>query len=263
LTKRYTDAQRTALHFLAYIAKNKELLTSPEEGKFQKGGKKQRGEHHLSQYSVDYLVNMVARLYGILGITSLILSDNILYDDVHQSELRERYGDRLQRLKQNIDPAVVDDIFQSFAPEFLSVSPPNFNSDDNPNDALYTQQFQIFLEELKQRSSLNDLSAYLKLFTAVDIAKLAKFMKTSDDDVTSQLLKLKHKNRIIKHQAGSNNPVSGMWVDLNDVQFTIDNNTVYVQEHITQRRYNDFWLKQTSKLQDVNRELSRLGNVRR
>ena len=66
----------------------------------------------------------------------------------------------------------------SFAcPKFLSPVPPNY---DNPNTGYhkeaFSQQQQVFMEEVLQQRLIPIIRSYLKLYTTLPISKLAAFM---------------------------------------------------------------------------------------
>ena len=66
----------------------------------------------------------------------------------------------------------------SFAcPKFLSPVPPNY---DNPQGGYhkepYTQQQQVFMEEVLQQRDIPTVRSYLKLYTTLPLSKLAAFM---------------------------------------------------------------------------------------
>lgn len=255
-TARYSDAQKLALQYLTYISRNKALL-QVDDNKLNARNKQQNA---LTQIQVQTILSNVNELYGVLALTICVLNNEHQIDENHQSELKDRFSDATGKLKQSVDPNVFDTVFAAIQSQCISVSVPDYNNlaAQNSNQLLYQAQAQHMYEEIQTYHSLQVLISYLKLFTTVSAEKLAVFLSTNAEDVTAQLLKLKVKYTTLKHQP--NTPISqGKYVDVCEVQYSVQNNVVYIHEQVQERRYSDWFLKSINKLHEVNRELSRIG----
>ena len=215
----------------------------------------------LTHVQIDEIQNNITQLYGVVAITTCVLNNEHTLDDIHTNELKERYNESLNKLKSTHEQNLFVAIFSTIQLSCISVSIPDYNNTAIDNNLqLYQQQQQYIYEQLVSYQSLHILISYLKLFTTVSLDKLSVFLNTSIDDVQSQLLKLKLKYTLYKHQ--SMTPIShGKYIDICDVQYTLNNNIVYIHEQIQERRYSDWFLKSTSKLHDINRELARIGKT--
>jgi RNA polymerase I-associated factor PAF67 len=70
---------------------------------------------------------------------------------------------------------------------------PDYSSGSNSNLDAYSQQVSIFMTEVSQNVSVLKLRSYLRLYAAIDTAKLARFTDSSEAEFVNKLISFKHK----------------------------------------------------------------------
>jgi len=124
-------------------------------------------------------------------------------DEVVGARTRKKYGEKMDvvaNLGDGSDPAKVaaaetalEELFDFAAPGFIDGA---FTIDRPGNaKAVTARQRAMFKREALQRATgLEELRSFLRLYTTIDVSKVASFMKCSESKVHDQLVELKVKN---------------------------------------------------------------------
>jgi len=225
MLRRYTDAVKVFSSFLSYITRSRQRAKGYQTGSVQK---------------------RVDKIYGLLSIVASITSHRL--DETLQNALREKLGDRLQRLQKG-ELEALQEAFLAARPKFVTFTFPSNLEDTNVQDDGLQLQLSLFLNEMQQRQKMADIYSYLKLCTTVSTDKLAKFLNTDEETCNSWLLSLKHKTRNLRWKGGS--PLSGDWVSAADVDFLVNKDTIHVSEHKAPRQFGGFFIRQILKFEDT------------
>ena len=124
-------------------------------------------------------------------------------DEVVATRTRKKYGEKMDvvaNLGDGSDPTKVsaaetalEELFDFAAPGFIDGA---FTFDRPGNaKAVTARQRAMFKREALQRATgLEELRSFLRLYTTIDVSKVASFMKCSESKVHDQLVELKVKN---------------------------------------------------------------------
>ncbi|KAJ8607770.1 hypothetical protein MRB53_040066 [Persea americana] len=163
---RYADALRAFSHILVYVSRTKN---------FQKG----------AQY--DSISKKNDQMYALVAICVAFYPTRL--DDTIHTALREKYGEQLTRMQRGGPEAlpIFEELFRSACPKFINPTAPDF---DNPqiNVDPTEHQVAIFMEEVKNNMYSPTVRSYLKLYTTMDLTKLAGFLEVDADTLRSWLL---------------------------------------------------------------------------
>jgi len=242
MCRRYVDAIKVFCYFLTYTQRNKHVIARSSQA-------------DLIQKRVDQMLGLLSIAYVLSGASSGA-SDrdsgaSALIDDSIYHDLRDQLDERLTRMRAG-EAAAFEEVFASAAPKFLTVSAPAYESGANVHTAALQLQVRQLGLEVRSRAHINDLYSYLKLFTTVSLSKLAVFLQQDEEATAALLLKLQHKTHTQRWTGGA--PADAEWQQLNEVDFTLHKDTVYVNVQRPQRRYADFFLRQIGKFQDLTND---------
>ncbi|TIA34527.1 eukaryotic translation initiation factor 3 [Aureobasidium pullulans] len=220
---RYTDAIRMFTHILIYISRTKN---------FQKN----------AQY--DSIAKKSDQMYALVAIC-VALNPTRLDDTVH-SALREKYGEQFARMQLGGPESlpIFEDLFRQACPRFISPTPPDF---DNPsvNVDPIEHHLSIFMEEVKNNMWSPTVRSYLKLYTTMDIKKLAGFLEIDPDTLRGWLLVNKQRSKQVRHTEGGR--LDGDVVTTNDLDYAMQGDLIHVSEAKVGRRLVDWYLRNLSR----------------
>lgn len=252
MARRYVDAIKVFCYFLTYMQRNKGRSVAKS---FQADLVQKRVDQMLGLLGIAYVLSGAAnRAGGDRDSGAQIIDENILH------EIKDKLDDRYVRMKSG-ELAAFEEVLSASAPKFLTVSAPNYDAGVDVHTDALALQLKVFISDVKQRLNMNDLATYLKLFTTISISKLSVFLNQDDEATLALLHKLSHKTREQRWVGGA--PGDFVWQHYWDVNFTIIKDTIYVTEHRSQRRYGDFFLRATYKLEELTRDVKALRPVRR
>lgn len=82
------------------------------------------------------------------------------------------------------DEETFRELLQKSSPRNISPAPPNFNEKIDQHMKASELQHHFFLNEVRQHAELPAIRSYLKLYSSVDVAKLADFCQVCDSPET-------------------------------------------------------------------------------
>jgi translation initiation factor 3 subunit L len=179
-------------------------------------------------------------MYALMAICVALCP--VRLDDTIHATLREKYGDQFTRMQRGGPESlpIFEELFLSACPKFISPIPPDF---DNPENNVDPSQhhLKVFMNDVKNTISTPVLKSYLKLYTTMDINKLAKFVETDAETLRKQLIVYKQKNRQIRWTEGS--LLEGDLMHTSDLDFALQGDIVHVSEAKVGRRLVDWYLR--------------------
>lgn len=235
MSRRYVDAIKTFSSILFYIGRTK--------------------QYHTRSYQYDQILKKNEQMYALLAICISLCPQTI--DDNLASTLKEKFGDRMQRMQSNnVDASAFEELFSFSCPKFVSPSSPDYDNlpaSYNPQEA-YRLQLKLFQQEVAQQKWLPTIRSFLKLYTTISIPKLAKLLEESDGEsdeggFREHLQCLKHKTHSLVWAAGP--PLSGSSVSVTDVDFYVDAEMAHVADLALTRRHSEYFIKQINKLEEI------------
>jgi len=250
-----------------------------------------RSTPHSEQYGRQY--DRVLALLAILGhVCPAILADGgagRVVDDTVGRVVRERHAAQLTKIESGEEG--YEELFVFACPKFISANVPDYNrvlippEDDSADAAAadapnaYNLQVRHFTAEMDVQSTLRKLRSYMKLYTSIDLGRLAAFNDVKPDELGSSLLTYKHKTRQMQcttsgggddadpadsvESQGGGGPAGGrLGHDALDVHFYVNAGMVHVEEAAErQRRFESYFLGQIGQNAEILRDAAGVDTV--
>ena len=142
------------------------------------------------------VVKKSEQMYALLAIAHSLCPTGKLIEDGVKSSLQEKYAEKMAKMSAG-DEAAFDELFSYACPKFVTPQPPAYDDPmaNNSQDA-YRLQLKVFLQEVRSASALPLLRSFLKLYTAIPLAKLAALMELDVASLRQQLLAMKRKTTV-------------------------------------------------------------------
>lgn len=223
MMRRYADAIRMFSHILVYVSRTKN---------FQKN----------AQY--DSMVKRNDQMYALVAIC--VAFNPTKLDDIIHTALREKYGDQLTRLQRGGPDSLplFEELFRTACPKFISPTPPDF---DNPpiNVDPVEHHLSIFMAEVKSNMFSPTVKSYLKLYTTMDLRKLAGFLEVEPDKLRQWLLVNKQRSRQVRWSEGG--LLAGDVVNGNELDYAMVGDLIHISEAKVGRRLVDWYLRNLAR----------------
>lgn len=223
MLRRYADAIRMFSHILVYVSRTKN---------FQK----------TAQY--DTISKKNDQMYALIAIC-VAFSPTKLDDTIHTA-LREKYGEQLVRLQRGGPESLplFEELFRVACPKFISPTPPDF-SEPNLNPDPVEHHLNIFMAEVKANMFSPTIKSYLKLYTTMDLKKLAGFLETEPEQLRSWLLVNKLRSRQVRWSEGK--LLEGEVVAGGELDYALQGDLIHVSEAKVGRRLVDWYLRNLAR----------------
>jgi len=223
MMRRYADAIRMFSHILVYVSRTKNFTKN-------------------AQY--DSITKKNDQMYALVAIC--VAFNPTKLDDTIHTALREKYGDQLVRLQRGGPESLplFEELFRSACPKFISPTPPDF---DNPSVNIdpVEHHLAIFMSEVKATMYSPTVKSYLKLYTTMDLKKLAGFLEVEPEKLRSWLLVNKQRSRQVRWSEGG--LLDGDVVNGNELDYAIVGDLIHVSEAKVGRRLVDWYLRNLSR----------------
>lgn len=233
MLRRYTVAIREFNKILIYILKTK--------------------QYHQKSPQYEQILKKNEQMYALLAICLTLCPQVNLVDENVNSQLREKYGEKMNRMQRWDDEALADfdELFSYACPKFITPSIPNYDEPlGNYNQDAYRLQLKMFLYEVKQQQLLVGVRTFLKVYSTISLGKLAAYMEVDDATLRTILMTYKHKTHTID--------IDGKTVSNADLDFYIDGDMIHVVKSKPSKRYGDYFMRQIAKLEGMMSELDRI-----
>lgn len=223
MLRRYADAIRMFSHILVYVSRTKN---------FQK----------TAQY--DSISKKNDQMYALVAIC--VAFNPTKLDDTIHTALREKYGDQLTRLQRGGPDALplFEDLFRSACPKFISPTPPDFDHPDLNVDPV-EHHLAIFMDEVKSTMWSPTVKSYLKLYTTMDLKKLAGFLEVEPEKLRGWLLVNKQRSRQVRWSEGG--LLEGEVVNTNDLDYALQGDLIHISEAKVGRRLVEWYLRNLAR----------------
>ncbi len=220
---RYADALRMFNHILIYVSRTKN---------FQKN----------AQY--DSISKKNDQMLALVAIC-VSFSPTRLDDTIHTA-LREKYGEQLTRMQRGGPESLplFEEMFRQACPRFISPTPPDFENPQVNIDPV-EHQLSIFMEEVKNNMWSPIVRSYLKLYTTMDLTKLAGFLEVDADELRSRLLVNKQRSRQVRYSEGG--LLEGDVVNSSDLDYAMQGDIIHVSEAKVGRKLVDWYLRNLAR----------------
>ncbi|KZF22726.1 putative eukaryotic translation initiation factor 3 subunit 6-interacting protein [Xylona heveae TC161] len=223
MMRRYSDAIRMFSHILIYVSRTKN---------FQKN----------AQY--DSISKKNDQMYALIAIC-VALQPTRLDDTIH-SALREKYGEQFLRMQRGGPEAlpIFEELFRSACPKFISPVPPDFDNPELNVDPI-DHHCAIFMDEVKANIWSPTVKSYLKLYTTMDLNKLAGFLEVEPEKLRGWLLVNKQRSRQVRWSEGG--LLDGDIVNASDLDYAMQGDLIHISEAKVGRRLVDWYLRNLAR----------------
>jgi len=216
-------------------------------------------QYHRRSYQYPQIVKKNDHIFYLLAVAVSLCPRKIrAYDDNIEQTLREKCGDKIQRIQRG-DPAPLGELFAKACPKFITPAQPDWSTGETGLQDYHQNarnlQMRVFMEDVQQQAPISTVRSYLKLYTTISIAKLASFLDVDEATFRNYLLCFKHKTRMLAWSGGS--ALSGDWTTSSDVTFYLDKGMVHIADSKVARHYADFFMRNINKFEAINNRLAR------
>mmetsp|Transcript_3968 Transcript_3968/g.7799 ORF Transcript_3968/g.7799 Transcript_3968/m.7799 type:complete len:653 (+) Transcript_3968:140-2098(+) len=262
-----------------------------------------RRDPHSDQYGRQY-----DRILALLAILGHVCPTSDIVEEGVMRVVRDRHNGQLNKIDSGEEG--YEDLFLFACPKFISANVPDYSrilapsveggaattTTTNATNAIptgqdaYRLQVRQFTTEMEIQSTLRKLRSYMKLYTSIDVAKLAAFNDVREEELVQILLTCKHKTRQVQRCDGvslSTTTTGGgggggtSVVDANgdangddegplggklgssalDVHFYVNSDMVHVDEAERQRRFENYFLGQIEQNSEIWRDAEKVDTV--
>lgn len=224
MLRRYSDAIKAFSHILLFISRSKSF------------------HNRSAQY--DSVTKRSDQMYALLAIC-VALCPTRLDDSIHTT-LREKNGEQLARMQRGGEESlpVFEELFTFASPKFMMLGPPDYENPANNIDPLQ-HHLKVFMMDVKNTMLAPTLRSYLKLYTTLNIEKLATFVEISPEELRSALVVFKQKSRQVRWTEGS--LLDGEVVNVSDLDITLNGDLIDISEARIVRKFGDWFLRNAAK----------------
>jgi len=211
---------------------------------------------HTRPYSLDMMLKKQEQMYALLAIaTTVCITQRVPLEEGVINSLREKYGEKMSKLQQG-DVHIYDELFSYACPKFVTPAAPDYDdSSANLNQEAYRMQLKMFLTEVASLNMIPTLRSYLKLYTTIPIGKLADLMELEPEKLRQNLTCMKQKTRVLEWRGGAS-ALDGTWVNISDVDFTVNGDMIHVQDFKPPRRDGEYFLHHIAKQNQLMEDLA-------
>lgn len=209
--------------------------------------------NHTRSYQYEQINKRIDQMTALLSICIVFKPQQV--DESMMATVREKGGDRLARLRQG-EISVYEEVFSYASPKFVNPAPPDYDSNSDTNMEAAKLQSRLFMQEVKSQLLLPDIRSYLKLYTTIEVEKLAALMDADERTARSCLHALKHKSWTCKGSFETP-PFDGEYSTSTDIGFHMERNVVHISDVIESARYGEYFIDNIATLDDLLNALQR------
>jgi len=197
------------------------------------------------------------RMLALLAILTHICPNTSSLEDNVAKVLRDKYVSQLNKIDAGEEG--YEDLFVFGCPKFVSPAMPDFTTGGQHHDA-YKSQVKQFMNEMAPQQELRKLRSYMKLYTSINVSKLASFNDKDEEEFCAVLNSLKHRMHQVENGgvAGSA-PIDGTVQSAMDIHYYVVDTMIHVDEAEKQRRFENYFMSQISQYQDVIRDVENIN----
>lgn len=220
---RYADAIRMFSHILVYVSRTKN---------FQKN----------AQY--DSITKKNDQMLALIAICVAFHPTRL--DDTIHTALREKYGDQLLKLQRGGPDSlpIFEELFKAACPKFISPVPPDFDNPEANVDPI-DHHLAIFMDEVKANMMNPTVKSYLRLYTTMDLKKLAGFLEVQPEELRSYLLVNKQRTKQLRWT--DHGLLDGEWVNVSDLDYAMQGDLIHISEAKVGRKLVDWYLRNLAR----------------
>lgn len=212
--------------------------------------------NHSRSYQYEQINKRIDQMTALLSLCVVFKPQHV--DESMMATIREKAGDRLARLRQG-ETQAFEELFAYASPKFVNPAPPDYDSNTDSNMETAKLQTRMFMEEVKSQLLLPDIRSYLKLYTTIEIDKLATLMDVDERTARGRLHALKHKSWTCKGSFESS-PFDGDYTTSSDIGFHVERNVVHITDVKQAARHGEYFIDNIAKLDEMIETLHQQAN---
>lgn len=174
-------------------------------------------------------------MIALLAILTHICAPAGLVEDSILRAIREKHGSALSKIDAGEEG--YEDLFVFGCPKFVSPS---------AEDA-YKLQVRQFMKEMSSQHSSRKMRSCMKLYTSINITKLAAFNDMNEEEFRPHLLSYKHRMRQLEEDGKVGSAL--------DIHYYLVKDMLHVDEAEKQRRFEKFFMTQIQVNADIMRDV--------
>jgi translation initiation factor 3 subunit L len=195
----------------------------------------------------DLFPKLYDRMLALLAITLHSCPPRNSVDENLIKMIREKHGSQLVKMEEGVASAY-ESLFVFGSPKFITPTIRSNGGIDN-----YKLQVRQFHQLMSAQKHSHKLRSYLRLYTSIETQKLAAFYDTSDDDLRSLVISLKHQMR--------QKEVEGDYKEALDIHYHLNGNMIHVDDAEKQRRFEDYFIKEIRHSLEIQKTLAQTGTA--
>jgi translation initiation factor 3 subunit L len=205
--------------------------------------------NHTRSYQYEQINKRNDQMMSLLALSLALRPQHV--DESVYALVRDKCGDRLARMRAG-ESYAFEDLFSYASPKFISPAPPDFNVIADTHMDAPKLQTRLFMAEVTQQLLLPEIRSFLKLYTTIEIEKLAKLMDVEQMQFRSYLHALKNKSFAIVGTF-DDAPLAGKYMTSSDVGFHVERDVVHISDTKPASRHGEYFISQIGKLDEQMR----------
>ncbi|KAK2066654.1 hypothetical protein P8C59_000448 [Phyllachora maydis] len=192
----------------------------------------------------DSITKKNDQMYALIAICVAFHPTRL--DDTIHNALREKYGDQLLKLQRGGMESlpIFEDLFRSACPKFISPVAPDFDHPDSNVDMI-EHHLSLFMDEVKTNMWSPTVKSYLRLYTTMDLKKLAGFLDVQPEELRSWLLVNKQRTKQLRWN--DHGLLEGDLVNVGDLDYAMQGDLIHISEAKVGRKLVDWYLRNLSR----------------
>lgn len=216
MIRRFTDATDTLNNVILYISR----ILKP-------------GVASLKDNVASLLRKMLDKLLFLAAIATTLCPSKRVEDQVREQIQAAKFRDGLLKDKladlQEGKLATFRELFEASSPKFIVCGEPELTVKVDYNLNNYNRQIDLFMTEISENIDILQIRSFLRLYAAIEVPKLARFIKATEPELIAKLISFKHK--LI--QVESSKITGEKSVFTSDVNFTVQDETVTIDSNVS------------------------------
>jgi len=224
-------------------------------------------QYNSRSQQYDQLTKKADQMHALLAICTSLCPTRL--DESIHSVLREKFSEYTNRIQRCTDEGdaleAYQELFLHACPKFISPNPAEikdgmvdgtFEPQDDDTNILDRMAYQtkIFMSSIRHQIHVPLLRSFLKLYTTLDLQKLARFLEIDPEELRMQLLVFKIKSRQRKWVSSvSTSLLDGerTVASTNDLDIALKNDVIVIAENKVGRRFGDWFLRNGIKFMEL------------
>jgi translation initiation factor 3 subunit L len=181
------------------------------------------------------------RMIALLAILTHICPPAELVEDSVLRAIREKHGSALSKIDAGEEG--YEDLFVFACPKFVSPS----------NEDAYKLQVKQFMQELSSQHASRKMRSYMKLYTSINVSKLAAFNDMNEEEFLPRLLSYKHKMRQLEEDGKMRSAL--------DIHYYLVKDMIHVDEAEKPRRFENFFVSHIQQNGDIMKDVEAISTT--